>query len=175
LISAPPAVRRLTCSPRSKACEPHPARVVCVSTVNGEGEFTWLNLHNLSTSPITATTPFSNTRPISPAWWLRIQPAGHAESGDHDGRVNNELICNPSLLPTLTNSPYNLPIVDDLRGRFVNKYAVYGYLYTNYWPQCTIASCRLGNQSRWKSPRLPGGHEDGYSLVGSGSVSRTPR
>jgi alpha-tubulin suppressor-like RCC1 family protein len=51
--------------------------------------------------------------------------------------VNDELICDPSLLPTLTNAPYNLPIVDDLRGRFSNKYAVYGYLYTNYWPQCT--------------------------------------
>ena len=51
--------------------------------------------------------------------------------------VKNELICAPELLATLTNAPYSLPIVDDLRSRFSNKYQVYGYLYTNYWPQCT--------------------------------------
>ncbi|HTB83673.1 MAG TPA: LamG-like jellyroll fold domain-containing protein [Candidatus Sulfotelmatobacter sp.] len=113
-------------------------RVVCVSTVNGEGEFTWLNLHNLSTNPITGynailkyQTNFTGlvvTDPNQPDTLnLATTMAG----------VNNELICNPSLLPTLTNSPYNLPITDDLRGRFANKYGVYGYLYTNYWPQCS--------------------------------------
>ncbi len=51
--------------------------------------------------------------------------------------LNNELICDPSLLATLTNAPYNLPVKHDLRGRFSDKYQVYQYLYTNYWPQCT--------------------------------------
>src|SRR5450756_1839399 len=34
-------------------------------------------------------------------------------------------------------APYNLSVIQDLRGRFLNKYQVYGYLYTNYWSQCT--------------------------------------
>ncbi|MGH7940151.1 MAG: GxGYxYP domain-containing protein, partial [Limisphaerales bacterium] len=51
--------------------------------------------------------------------------------------VNDELICDPGLLDVLTNSPYNLPVKDDLRGRFSDKYQVYGYLYTNYWSRCT--------------------------------------
>jgi alpha-tubulin suppressor-like RCC1 family protein len=113
-------------------------RVACVSTANGEGEFTWINLHNLSYGLIngysailkyqTNFTGLVVTDPSQPDTLnLATTMAG----------VNNELICDPSLLPTLTNAPYNLPIVDDLRGRFANKYAVYGYLYTNYWPQCT--------------------------------------
>jgi len=113
-------------------------RVICVSTANGEGEFTWANLHNLATNPITGFNAILKyqtnlaglvvTDPNAPDTLnLATTMAG----------VNNELICDPSLLATLTNSPYNLPIVDDLRGRFANKYAVYGYLYTNYWPLCT--------------------------------------
>lgn len=113
-------------------------RVVCVSTVNGEGEFTWLHLHNLSTAAITGynailkyQTNFTGLVVTDPS-----QPDTLNLATTMAG-VNNELICNPSLLPTLTNGPYNLPIIDDLRGRFANKYAVYGFLYTNYWPLCT--------------------------------------
>ena len=113
-------------------------RVACVSTVNGEGEFTWINLHNLSYNLIdgysailkyqTNFTGLVVTDPSQPDTLnLATAMAG----------VNKELISDPSLLPTLTNAPYKLPIIDDLRGRFSNKYAVYGYLYTNYWPQCT--------------------------------------
>jgi len=113
-------------------------RVICVSTANGEGEFTWANLHNLATNPITGfnailkyQTNFAGLVVTDPS-----QPDTLNLATTMAG-VNNELICDPSLLITLTNSPYNLPIVDDLRGRFANKYGVYGYLYTNYWPLCT--------------------------------------
>ena len=51
--------------------------------------------------------------------------------------VNDELICGPELLARLTNAPFNIPIVDDLRGRFADKYAAYGYLRSNYWDRCT--------------------------------------
>jgi len=51
--------------------------------------------------------------------------------------LKNELVCDPSLLLTLTNAPYSLTIQDDLRGKFSNKFQVYQYLFTNYWPQCT--------------------------------------
>ena len=113
-------------------------RVACVSTVNGEGEFTWINLHNL---------PYSLTNGYNAILKYRTNFTGLVVTDPNQAHtlnlattmagVNNELICDPSLLATLTNAPYNLPIVDDLRGRFADKYAVYGYLYTNYWPQCT--------------------------------------
>jgi len=113
-------------------------RIACVSTGDGEGEFTWLNLHNFSYKLTngynlilkyqSSVTGLVVTDPNQPDTLnLATTMAG----------VNNELICNPSLLPTLTNAPYNLPVVDDLRNRFSNKYQVYGYLYTNYWPLCT--------------------------------------
>ena len=113
-------------------------QVACATTADGEGEFTWLNLHNLPFNLVSGyesilkyRTNFTGlvvTDPNQPDTLnLATTMAG----------VNNELICAPTLLPTLTNSPYNLPIVDDLRGKFSDKYAVYGYLYTNYWSRCT--------------------------------------
>ncbi len=113
-------------------------RIACVSSVDGEGKFTWLNLHNLPYSLINGYSAISKyqtnvtglvvTDPSQPDTLnLATTIAG----------VSNLLICDPSLLPTLTGAPYNLSVAQDLRGRFSNKYQVYGYLYTNYWPQCT--------------------------------------
>ena len=113
-------------------------RIVCVSTADGEGEYTWLNLHNF---------PYSLTNGYNLLFKYRSEYNGLVVTDPNEADtlnlattiagVKNELICNPSLLPTLTNAPYNLAILDDLRGKFSNKYQVYGYLYTNYWPQCT--------------------------------------
>lgn len=112
-------------------------RIACVGS-GSEGEFTWLNIHNLPYDVINGFTAIQKyqtnvtglvvTDPNQPDTLnLATTIAG----------VKNELICAPSLLPTLTNAPYNLPVKDDLRGMFSNKYQVYGYLYTNYWPLCT--------------------------------------
>ena len=113
-------------------------RVACVSSVDGEGEFTWVALHNLATNLISGysavlkyQTNFTGLVVTDPA-----QPDTLNLATTIAG-VKNELICDPSLLSTLTNAPYSLSIGDDLRGRFTDKYAVYGYLYTNYWPLCT--------------------------------------
>jgi hypothetical protein len=46
----------------------------------------------------------------------------------------NALIAAPSLVAQLTSAPYNLPILDDLRGKFTNKLEVYQTLYDTYWP-----------------------------------------
>jgi hypothetical protein len=113
-------------------------RVTCVSTVNGEGEFTWVKLHNLSTNLITGYSAILKYQTNFTGLVVTDPNQAHTLNlATTMAGVNNELICDPSLLPTLTNAPYNLPVLDDLRGRFASKYAVYGYLYTNYWPQCT--------------------------------------
>ena len=112
-------------------------RIACVNSAS-EGAFTWLDIHNLHYTTIngfsaiqkyqTQVTGLVVTDPNQPDTLnLATTIAG----------VRDELICDPSLLSTLTNAPYNLPVKDDLRGMFSNKYQVYGYLYTNYWPQCT--------------------------------------
>lgn len=113
-------------------------QIICVSRHEGEGKFTWVDLHALHYSVVDGyqtilkyranVTGLVVTDPAQPDTLnLATTMAG----------VNNELICNPALLPTLTNAPYNLPVVDDLRGRFSDKYQVYRYLYKNYWPRCT--------------------------------------
>ncbi len=113
-------------------------RVICVSTGNGEGEYTWVTLHNLSPNLINGysallkyRTNFTGLVVTDPA-----QPDTLNLATTIAG-VKNELICDPSLLPTLTNAPYSLPVVDDLRGQFSNNYQVYNYLYSNYWSRCT--------------------------------------
>jgi len=49
----------------------------------------------------------------------------------------NALVAAPSMISTLTSSPYNLPIIEDLRGKFSNKMQVYEYLYKYYYPELT--------------------------------------
>jgi len=103
-----------------------------------EGKFTWLKLHQLDYRMIgvydavlkyrTNVTGLVVTDPEQPDTLnLATTIAG----------VKNELICSPRLLSVLTNAPYNLAVADDLRGRFADKYEVYGYLYSNYWSSCT--------------------------------------
>lgn len=114
-------------------------QIVCVTTANGEGEFTWVNLHNLPYTVVNGYNAILQFR--TNVTGLVVTDTNEADTlnlATTMAGVNNELICDPSLVATLTNAPYNLPIVDDLRKlAFSNRYQVYGYLYTNYWPQCT--------------------------------------
>jgi hypothetical protein len=113
-------------------------RIAVVTRRVGEGKLAWLDLHHLhyrTTDGYAAVRKYRSevsglvvTDPAQPDTLnLATTMAG----------VNNELICAPELLPILTNAPYRLPVVDDLRNRFDSKYAVYGYLLSNYWPRCT--------------------------------------
>ncbi|WP_127493219.1 GxGYxYP domain-containing protein [Paenibacillus glycanilyticus] len=43
------------------------------------------------------------------------------------------IVAPPSLVGKLTSAPYNLPILDDLRGDFSTKLEVYQYLHDHYW------------------------------------------
>ncbi|HEY1789857.1 MAG TPA: LamG-like jellyroll fold domain-containing protein, partial [Verrucomicrobiae bacterium] len=113
-------------------------QIACVDSVDGEGEFTWLNLHNL---PYNVTNGYNCILKYKNyITGLVVTDPNEADTlnlATTIAGVNNELICAPSLLFRLTNAPYNLSVNDDLRGRFTNKYQVYGYLYTNYWSLCT--------------------------------------
>jgi hypothetical protein len=113
-------------------------RIACVSSGSEEGEVTWLNLHNLPYSLINGYSAI--LKYLTNVTGLVVTDTNQPDTlnlANTIAGLNNELICDPSLLATLTNSPYKLTIKDDLRGRFSNKYQVYQWLYTNYWPQCT--------------------------------------
>jgi len=114
------------------------ARIACVHNADGEGKMTWLDLHNI---------PYVVTNGYGVIQKYRTNFTGLVVTDPNlpdtlnlattIAGVSNQLICAPSLLSTLTNAPYNLPIIEDLRGRFTDKYQVYNYLYSNYWSQCT--------------------------------------
>ena len=113
-------------------------RIACVSGADGEGKFTWLDLHKLTYALVSGYSAIlkyqTNVTGLVVTDPSQLDTLNLATT---IAGVKNELICDPSLLATLTNAPYNLAIMDDLRGRFSNKYLVYGYLYTNLWSQCT--------------------------------------
>jgi len=112
-------------------------RIACVSG-SEEGKFTWLTLHNL---PYLVTNGYSVLLAFKTNFTgLVVHDPSQPDTlnlATTIAGINNELICDPGLLSTLTNTPYNFSIQDDLRGRFATKYQVYNYLYTNCWPQCT--------------------------------------
>lgn len=113
-------------------------RIACVSSSSEEGEFTWLNLHNVTYNLINGySAVLKYETNLSGLVVTDTNRPDTLNLATAIAGLNNELICDPSLLVTLTNAPYNLAIKDDLRGKFSNQYQVYQYLYTNYWPQCT--------------------------------------
>lgn len=113
-------------------------RLVTVFGREGEGEFTWLQLHKLDYRMIDVYAAVLKYK--TNATGLVVIDPDQPETlnvATTMAGVNDELICAPSLLRVLTNAPYNLRIVDDLRGRFEDKYAMDRFLYTNCWPRCT--------------------------------------
>lgn len=113
-------------------------RLACVSSADGEGKFTWLNLHNLPYAMIGGYDAIAKYQ-ASVNGLVVTDPnlPDTLNVATTIAGVSNLLICDPILLPTLTNAPYSLPVRQDLRGKFTTKYQAYGWLYTNYWPQCT--------------------------------------
>jgi hypothetical protein len=113
-------------------------QIACVNRRDAEGKFTWLNFHHLSYSMVDGYTALLKYR-TNVAGLVVIDPdQPHTLNlATTMAGVNNELICDPRLLAALTNAPYNLAVIDDLRGRFADKYEVYRYLYTNYWSRST--------------------------------------
>ncbi|HEY1790111.1 MAG TPA: hypothetical protein VGJ73_18330, partial [Verrucomicrobiae bacterium] len=112
-------------------------RMACVSAAS-EGEFTWMNIHHLSYLSVGGFTALKQFE--TNVTGLVVYDTNQWDTlnlATTIAGVKNELICDGALLSTLTNAPYNLTVNDDLRGMFSNKYQVYGYLYTNYWSQCT--------------------------------------
>nr|WP_243864314.1 GxGYxYP domain-containing protein [Paenibacillus castaneae] len=51
--------------------------------------------------------------------------------------LKNAVVASPSLLEKLTGAPYQLPVLEDLRGKFSTNIEVYNHLYDKYWSKTT--------------------------------------
>lgn len=82
------------------------------------------------------------------------------------------LVASPGLAEILKNKPYDLPVLEDYRGRFANKIDVYNHLFDKYWstlghrlviglnPQAHLAALReyavaTETATIWLDPRDP--------------------
>jgi hypothetical protein len=113
-------------------------RIACVYNSAEEGKFTWLAIHSVPYALINGYSAITKYK--TNLVGLVVTDPGQPDTlnlATTIAGLNNELICDPTLLGVLTNAPYSLPVKDDLRGKFSNKFEAYQFLYTNYWPQCT--------------------------------------
>lgn len=51
--------------------------------------------------------------------------------------IANGIVASPTLAQKLTAAPYNLPVLDDLRGKFNNALDAYNWEFQNLWPKTT--------------------------------------
>ena len=113
-------------------------RLVCAERRSVEGKFTWIDLHGLKYQKLTLYDALLKYK--TNATGLVVTDPDQPETlnvATTMAGVNNELICAPELLRVLTNAPYSFRVMDDLRGRFEDKYAMYRFVLTNCWPRCT--------------------------------------
>jgi len=113
-------------------------RIACVNDKMVEGKFTWLELHGLHYALVDGYGLITKYKSVVAGLVVTDpQQPDTLNLATTLAGLDNELICDPKLLPTLTNAPYNFQIRDDLRGRFAGKYQVYQFLYDHCWPRCT--------------------------------------
>ena len=103
-----------------------------------EGPYTWLSslgiqyVENKSTNLNTLSKYLSEVSGLivyDPAQIHTVNLAAKLASD------KNALVASPSFVSLLTNPPYNLPVLEDLRGKFTTKLHVYQTLFDSYWPQ----------------------------------------
>lgn len=51
--------------------------------------------------------------------------------------LKDAVVAAPDLLKRLTDAPHNLPVLEDLRGRFRNRLEAYSWQFANLWPKTT--------------------------------------
>lgn len=103
-----------------------------------EGPYTWLN--SLGTQYIENKASNLNTliKYLSEVSGLIVYDPAQIHTVNLATTMANEknaLVTSPSFISLLTAEPYNLPILEDLRGKFSNHLAVYQKIYDEYWPK----------------------------------------
>jgi len=99
-------------------------RMACAAA-GEEGKLTWLDLHKVHYRMVIGYEEILKYQ--SMAKGLVVTDPGQSHTlnlATTIAGIKDELICDPSLLEKLTNAPFRFRIIDDLRGRFPDKYAV---------------------------------------------------
>ncbi len=103
-----------------------------------EGAYTWLNSLKVKYREISKTNTWSVLQKYLPevSGLIVYDPEEiHTVNLATTLALNKKaVVASPSLLSKLTSPPYNLAILEDLRGKFANKLEVYQTLYDDYWP-----------------------------------------
>ncbi|MDR2682295.1 MAG: T9SS type A sorting domain-containing protein [Dysgonamonadaceae bacterium] len=99
-----------------------------------EGPFTWLNSVGIA---YRQTTPWAVLQKYKSeiSGLIVYDPAQlHTVSlATVMAKDSNALIAAPSLVDRLMTTPYNFPVLADLRGRFTSQVQVYQHIFDNYW------------------------------------------
>lgn len=101
-----------------------------------EGPYTWMQSLGLTWTEYTDNWALLTKYRSSVSGLIVYDPAqSHTVNlATMLAKNQNAIIASPSLLPRLTSAPYNLPILQDLRGQFSSKLQVYQTLFNTYWP-----------------------------------------
>lgn len=113
-------------------------RLACIGPSDADGDRFWLNVHHLTLNTIDGFAAVEKYKSelnglvvVDPARPETLNVATTLAG------LDSALICEPELLAKLTNAPFDLRLCQDLRGRFVDRAAVYEYLLKAVWPRCT--------------------------------------
>ncbi len=102
-----------------------------------EGQYTWLNSLGVKYVENT-TTPWNILgKYLSEFSGLIVYDTAQIHTANLASALAKEkkaLLAGPSLVARLTSPPFNLPILEDFRGKFKSKLEVYQTLYDTYWP-----------------------------------------
>ncbi len=104
---------------------------------NAEGRYTWLNSLGLDyveyDDPWELITKYrEEVAGIIVYDSLQLHTVNLATTIAGDRRA---LIASPRLVDRLTSAPYNFAVLEDLRGQFSDKLAVYRSIYDNHWTE----------------------------------------
>ncbi|MFV0390903.1 MAG: PA14 domain-containing protein [Paludibacteraceae bacterium] len=106
--------------------------------VFAEGPYTWLNSLGVKYRENKSNNLNTLNKYLSEISGLVIYDPAQIHTVNLAATIagrKNALVCAPSFLSLLTSAPYNLPILDDLRGKFTEKIQVYQTLFDTYWAE----------------------------------------
>ncbi|HEX7064785.1 MAG TPA: GxGYxYP domain-containing protein, partial [Bacillales bacterium] len=139
-------------------------RIYLIEDDYEEGKYTWLNDLNV---PYTMKSPrnlllkykheISGVVIYDPAVRDTINVATTMAG------LKNAVVASPELAKKLKKSPYNLKVVEDLRGRFKNGLDAYKWQFENLWPKTTHRM--LIGLNPITSIDLPEGNWDDFKTV----------
>jgi hypothetical protein len=103
-----------------------------------EGNTTWADSLHLAYTPTTIAGVLRRYAPLAAGLvvWDPSQPDTLNLATTIAG-LQGGLVASPAQVPVLTAPPYHLRIMQDLRGRFVSRLAIYQYAYKTLWRRTT--------------------------------------